>query len=134
MYLWRVPTTVLLVEDEVDLSDAVSIALRRAGHQVVVAGTGEEAIAAVEEQAFDAVVMDRGLPDADGAAVAAQMRAMGHAGAIVIVSGYGGQLHEETCRTSGADSVLLKPFRLAELVDVVQGLLGDRRMVAAATS
>jgi DNA-binding response OmpR family regulator len=128
-----VPSTVLLVEDEVDLADAMSMALRRAGFHVVVADTGADALAAVRTQAPDAVVMDRGLPDLDGAAASAQMRAMGFPGPIVIASGYTGQLHEVTCQQSGADTVLAKPFGLAELVAVVRDLLAHREAVAASS-
>ena len=119
----------LLVEDEVDLADAMSMALRRAGFHVVVVDRGADALATVRAHEVDAVVMDRGLPDIDGTAASAQLRAMGFAGPIVIASGYSGQLHEVTCQQSGADSVLAKPFSLAELVAVVRELLAERHAV-----
>ena len=121
----------LLVEDEPDLAHVMSEALLRAGHEVVVADTGARALATIRSRHVDVVVVDRGLPDGDGTAAVAQMRALGFTGAVLVTSGYVGPEHEAACRDAGADGVLSKPFRLAELVERVQELVDGQELVVA---
>ncbi len=125
-----VPISVLLVEDEPDLAHVMSLALERAGHQVVMADTGAHAVEIIRSAHIDVVVTDRGLPDMDGAEAVAQMRVLGYAGAVLVTSGYAGEEHEAVCREAGADLVLNKPFTLAELVERVRQLASGQEMVA----
>ena len=113
------PTRVLLVEDEPDLSGPMSIALRRAGFEVLVVDSGAAAIVAAELQQPDVVVLDRGLPDMDGTAVAAHLRGAGFAGFLIVASARSGADHASESRAMGADWLLDKPFTLAELVACV---------------
>ena len=110
------PTTVLLVEDEPDLVRVMTISLSRAGFDVLVCGTSAEASEIVASHHVDILITDRGLPDADGADLVRDVRRDGFAGAVLVASGRSGAAHDEECRAAGADGVLAKPFRLAELV------------------
>ena len=67
--------TVLVVEDERKLRDFVRSYLERAGFTVLSTGSGAEAIAMAAEAAPDLVVLDLGLPDVPGEAVARELRA-----------------------------------------------------------
>ncbi len=125
-----VPISVLLVEDEPDLAHVMSLALQRAGHQVVMADTGARAVEIIGSAHVDVVVADRGLPDMDGAEAVAQMRALGYSGAVLVTSGHTGEEHEAVCREAGADRVLSKPFKLAEMVERVRQLASGRELVA----
>jgi two-component system KDP operon response regulator KdpE len=122
---------VLLVEDEPDLISVMERALSRAGHEVVVAQSGAQAIQVTRSRHIDVVTVDRGLPDMDGTVVAAQMRAGGFRGGIVVTSGYSGREHVDACLSAGADGVLCKPFALSELVDRVAELIGAAEAVQA---
>lgn len=113
------PTTVLVVDDEPDLVHVMELCLVRAGFDVVAAGTGQEARDAVAAHEIDVVVMDRGLPDMDGLEATALLRADDFQGAVIVVSGHVGPDHVAASLEAGADQVLAKPFRLAELVEHV---------------
>jgi DNA-binding response OmpR family regulator len=112
--------TVLLVEDEPDLAQAMALALGRAGFDVVAVGSGSQARADVGDRHVDVVVMDRGLPDMDGLEATASLRADGFLGAVLVTSGQSGPEHVAACLGAGADDVLGKPFTLAELVERVR--------------
>jgi DNA-binding response OmpR family regulator len=127
VYLRQVTATVLLVEDEPDLAHVMSVALRRAGHNVITADCGAAALAATDVHPVDVVVLDRGLPDMDGTEVATRMRAAGYGGTILIASGHSGEDHVTMCRDAGADGVLVKPFTLSELVGRIRTLDGGPR-------
>ncbi len=118
--VWAVPIRVLLVEDEPDLSGPMSIALRRAGFEVAVVHTGMAAIAAADDHRPDVVVLDRGLPDMDGTVVAMHLREGGFTGPLIVASGNSSEAHAIESRAAGADSLLAKPFMLAELVAQVR--------------
>src|ERR1700734_2035148 len=76
------PATVLVVEDERKLRDFVRSYLERAGFTVLSTGSGAEAITMAAETAPDLVILDLGLPDVPGEAVARELRA---ASAVPIV-------------------------------------------------
>lgn len=122
--------TVLVVEDDPDLVHVMSVALGRAGHDVLVAHTAARALEVVQSYAVHVVVTDRGLPDADGTQAIARMRELGYRGAVLVTSGQSGPEHEAACRAAGADAILDKPFRLAELVQRVVDLAGGGELVA----
>jgi DNA-binding response OmpR family regulator len=131
LYRGRVPATVLIVEDEPDLAQAMALALGRAGFDVVSVGTGAGARASVERRAVDVVVTDRGLPDMDGLEVTASLREDGFLGAVLVTSGHAGTDHVAACLGAGADDVLGKPFTLADLVDRVRGLVRPATVAGA---
>lgn len=108
--------TVLLVEDEPDLVHVMEIALTRAGFDVLATGSGAGACSVAQEHRPDVVVMDRGLPDMDGLDATVRLRENGYRAPILVVSGHASTDHVEACLRAGADVVLTKPFRLAELV------------------
>ena len=123
LYGDSVPATVLIVEDEPDLAQAMALALGRADFDVLTVHTGAGARAGVERRHVDVVVTDRGLPDMDGLDVTASLREDGFLGAVLVTSGQAGTDHVAACLGAGADDVLGKPFTLAELVDRVRGLV-----------
>ncbi len=123
----------LLVEDEPDLIQVMDRALSRVGLEVVVARSGAQAVQITRSRHIDVVTVDRGLPDMDGTVVAAQMRADGFRGGILVTSGYSGREHVNACRSAGADGVLGKPFALSELVGRVAELIGAAEAVQAPT-
>lgn len=126
-----VTLSVLLVEDDPDLAYVMSRALSGAGNEVVVADTAARALEIiVGSDRVDVVVTDRGLPDMDGAEAVARMRGFGFSGAVLVTSGHAGEQHEAVCREAGADGVLGKPFRLAELVDRVREMVEAPEFVA----
>jgi DNA-binding response OmpR family regulator len=121
--------TVLLVEDERQLRDLVRSYLERAGFMVLSTGSGAEAISMFGSAAPDLVVLDLGLPDVPGEAVAREVRAAG-ATPILMLTAKSGEEDRIAGLELGADDYVTKPFSPRELVLRVQAIL--RRGVPAA--
>jgi DNA-binding response OmpR family regulator len=102
---------VLLVEDDNSFADALSTALRRHGHDVVRAESGEQALAA---PVSDLVLLDLGLPDIDGIQVLRRIRERSQVGVIAITA-RGEESQRVLGLRNGADDYLVKPFGMAEL-------------------
>ena len=120
---------VLVVDDEQHIAEGVRFNLQADGHDVVVAETGEQALALLltERSIFDVVVLDVMLPGKDGFAVASELRAAGQYVPILMLTARGRP--EDVLRgfESGADDYLPKPFELGILLARVGGLLRRRR-------
>ena len=108
---------VLVVEDDHQLRDLVARGLREQGVNVVTASDGAGALAAVQRPpAFDAVVLDIGLPDSDGRDVCQALRAQGLTAPVLFLTALD-QLHDVLSGfAAGADDYLAKPFHVSELV------------------
>ena len=120
---------VLVVDDEQHISEGVRFNLQADGHEVIVAETGERALALLlaADATFDVVVLDVMLPGKDGFAVASELRAAGQYVPILMLTARGRP--EDVLRgfESGADDYLPKPFELGILLARVGGLLRRRR-------
>ncbi|ALJ34601.1 hypothetical protein AMK58_03725 [Azospirillum brasilense] len=112
---------VLLAEDEPVSQQAAAALLRRAGHEVTVVGDGRAALAAVEREPYDLVLMDVQMPDMDGIEATRRIRALsdgaGNTAGLRIVALTASAVPgaAERCRAAGADAVLEKPLRLSAL-------------------
>lgn len=106
---------VLLVEDEAPIQRALARYLRQAGISVCAAFTAEEALAVMDQEPFDVVVTDVGLPGQDGVALMEEIRCRFSGVPVVICSGEA----PPRGRFDGAFTAVLKPFRPAILVDAV---------------
>jgi len=114
--------TVLLVEDERQLRDLVRSYLERAGLMVLSTGSGAEAISMFGSAAPDLVVLDLGLPDVPGEAVAREVRAAG-ATPILMLTAKSDEEDRIAGLELGADDYVTKPFSPRELVLRVQAIL-----------
>jgi two-component system phosphate regulon response regulator PhoB len=105
-------TRVLVVEDDASMRLLCRFNLGVAGFDVVVAATGEEALAAAEAGRFDLVLLDVMLPDFSGIEVARRLRrGVGRARLpIVFVSARGSEEDLERGRVAGAIDYIVKPF------------------------
>jgi PAS domain S-box-containing protein len=120
-----VGASVLVVEDEAHLANAVVDALRDAGYVVAHASDGEEALAMIKEQTFDAVVCDLKMPRVDGRTFYRLLEAAapGLAKRVVFVTGdVAGTDAEQFLEESGC-TWLAKPFRLADLLKAIRDAL-----------
>src|SRR5215467_10058240 len=114
--------TVLLVEDQRKLRDLVRSYLERAGFTVLSTGSGAEAITLAASASPDLVVLDLGLPDIPGEAVASELRAAGSVPLLMLTAK---SSEEDRIRglELGADDYVTKPFSPRELVLRVQAIL-----------
>jgi len=119
----------LVVEDAQDLASALRVGLGRAGYAVDVALTGAEAVDKLGTNAYDLLVLDLGLPDADGFTLCAGVRAGTIAGPsgpelrILMLTARGELADRVRGLDEGADDYLVKPFALAELLARARALL-----------
>jgi len=114
---------VLVVEDEEDIAFPLVRTLEREGYTVTWVMDGEAALAQLQKEQEDVVILDLGLPDMDGLEVCRKARDAGYEGAIMIVTARGGELDRVVGLDYGADDYLAKPFGLAELQARVRALL-----------
>ena len=118
--------TVLVVDDDPKFAGIVARCLRGAGHECVIAGSGEDALRAVIEHQPEAIVLDVMMPAPDGMEVCRRLRDEGWAGAIVMVSARSNSADRDAAARAGADMFLAKPFPLDDLVSAITSLLGTR--------
>jgi DNA-binding response OmpR family regulator len=122
-------TTVLVVEDEIEIARIVRDYLRNAGFEVIVVGDGGSAVASVRSARPDLLVLDLGLPGRDGLDVAREIRRWSDT-PIVMLTARGDETDRIVGLELGADDYVVKPFSPKELVARVRAVL--RRSRAAA--
>ena len=128
------PLRVLVVDDEANIAELISMALRYEGFDVRAAHTGTKAVSAAKEFRPDAVVLDIMLPDFDGLEVLRRMRATEPDVPVVFLTARDAVEDRVAGLTAGGDDYVTKPFSLEELVARLRGLLrrsGARQAVAS---
>jgi signal transduction histidine kinase len=116
---------VLVVDDEPAVRDVLARILRRAGHDVVVAASGEKALELFIPGYYDLLFTDLGMPGMGGAALLAQLRARDPRLIAVVITGW--SQHEYSGETlPGAAAVVTKPFTSAQIAELVNELIGAR--------
>lgn len=113
----------LLIEDNERFAALLKRGLAAAGFVVDVLSTAEDATAALRASRFEIVVLDLGLPDADGLEVLTEMRQRRDATPVLILTARGSLKDRVTGLGTGADDYLVKPFALEELVARLRALL-----------
>ena len=117
---------ILVVEDDVDLGEALSDNLMTHGHNTEVCGTGEDALQLLENFHYDLIVLDWSLPGINGDEVCRRFRRHGGQSPIIFLTGRGDVNHIETGLDAGADDYMSKPFDIRELAARVKTLLKRR--------
>jgi DNA-binding response OmpR family regulator len=118
---------ILIVDDEVDLVEACTMALEREGHAVDATTDARQALASARRARPDLVMLDWIMPGADGGAVLSQLRAdatTAHTPVLVVSALPDG---DTRARSAGADAFLAKPFDADQLRDTVSAVLRTRR-------
>jgi two-component system CheB/CheR fusion protein len=115
---------VLVVDDNVDAAESLALVLRASGHEVWVAFDGETALARAAEVRPEVVVLDIGLPGADGYAIAGALRARrATAGAtLVALTGYGQPEDVAKAREAGFAHHLVKPIDPDRVLAIVAAI------------
>jgi DNA-binding response OmpR family regulator len=114
---------VLLVEDQLEMVAALRATLTR--HDIIVdhASNLSEAEAIVAEGNYDAVVLDRQLPDGDGLSLIPKLRASGNIVPVLVLTARGDLADRVAGLDQGADDYLAKPFAFEELLARLRALL-----------
>lgn len=128
------PLRVLVVDDEVNIAELISMALRYEGFEVQAAHTGTKAVQAAKDLRPDAVVLDIMLPDLDGLEVLRRMRTADPHLPVVFLTARDAVEDRVAGLTAGGDDYVTKPFSLEELVARLRGLMRRAGAQAAAGS
>jgi DNA-binding response OmpR family regulator len=113
---------ILVVEDDLSLSDIIGFALRRAGFEVKTAFDGEDALVAWADEAPALVLLDLNLPKLDGLTVCRRIRTESKT-PIIILSVRGGDEAVVQGLELGADDYIVKPFSPSQLVARIRAVL-----------
>lgn len=114
---------ILVVEDDATLGEAVTLALRQAGFSVDWARDGVQAEHALVGYAYDAMLLDLGLPRREGLEVLRQARARGATLPVIVLTARDTVEDRVRGLDAGADDYVLKPFALDELLARLRALL-----------
>src|ERR1043166_6873730 len=111
--------TVLIVDDERDIASFLAAFFERAGHEVLTAHTGEEAVALVQQRRPDLALLDLRLPHITGFEVLERVKEQNPV--VIMITGHGDVSLAVQAMQSGAENFLTKPIELAHL-----GVTADR--------
>jgi CheY-like chemotaxis protein len=118
--------TVLVADDNEVAQRLCRRVLEKAGHKVLTASDGVEAVTLALANPLDMILMDVAMPGMDGLEAMRQIKAQKPGMAIVIASAHSMASDRERFLAAGADDVLSKPFRLTDLTAVVDRLTANR--------
>ena len=120
----------LVVDDEPSILELLSAYLRMRGHDVLLAGDGEEALRLLSEHPVDVVLADVRMPRMGGLELLERVRDLNHPTAFVLMTGYGSIEAAVSALRNGARDYLLKPLKLREvntaLLDAVEQVRVER--------
>ena len=115
--------TILLVDDDPQVSEVLGLMLQQLGHQVTGFTNAREALEVFRQGDYKLVITDLGMPDISGRDVAKSVKAMKPETPVVLITGWGVQLDPAELKGTGVDGVIAKPFskevisaKLAELL------------------
>jgi two-component system response regulator MprA len=114
---------VLVVEDDGDLRRLLRRGLEEEGFEVMQASLGRDAVGLAEENLPDLLVVDIGLPDADGRDVCQAIRARGVDSPVLFLTARDQMVDRLAGFSAGGDDYLTKPFEFAELIARLRALL-----------
>ena len=119
-------TTILLVEDDLNIVDLIRSNLTARGFDVVVSIDGHDVLRQVEIEAPDIVLLDLMLPGADGFELCGRLRERSAVG-IIVISARGGEGDKVRALNLGADDYMTKPFGIDELLARITATLRRTR-------
>jgi two-component system alkaline phosphatase synthesis response regulator PhoP len=115
--------SILLVEDEENLQEALKLNLELEGYEITGAYDGAEALQAVQKEYFNLIILDVMLPEIDGITVCETIRLSNPDIPILILSAKNSSADRVLGLKKGADDYLTKPFNLEELLLRVNNLI-----------
>ncbi|MBI3138154.1 MAG: response regulator transcription factor [Sphingobacteriales bacterium] len=127
-------TSILLVEDEENLHEALKLNLELEGYEVTSAFDGAAALKAVSNEYFDLIILDVMLPEMDGISVTETIRLSNNEVPVLILSAKNSSADRVLGLKKGADDYLTKPFNLEELLLRVYKLINKNKKLQDKTT
>jgi len=122
-----VAATILVIEDEDHLRRTLVEILTAAGHSVEGARDGLDGLAQFQRGRFDLVMTDLSMPECSGLEVARALKKMSPATPVVLMTGWGDLLDPARIQEAGVDLMIVKPYRVERVLDIVAEALRLRR-------
>lgn len=121
----------LVVDDNPDITESLSILLEILGHEVAVENDPHAALARLGRESFDVCLLDIGMPRMDGLELARRIRATVPAPqpVLIAITGFGGHSDRQAALDAGFDRFLVKPLRVDSLI----AMLGELEPVLASS-
>ena len=116
---------ILLVDDEQNIREVLSEALREAGYCVDTATNGEEALQILHQQSFDLMLLDIRMPIRSGLDLLKLLSKTGQRPPILVITGLASNDEIDEALRLGASKCIRKPFHLKNLLSEITGLLHD---------
>ena len=119
------PKKILVVDDKANIVLSLEFLMKKAGYDVRTASNGEEALAAIDADPPDLILLDVNMPTKNGFEVCETIRARNEWAHIhiIMLTAHGRDIEREKGLALGADDYLTKPFAIREVVSKVQELL-----------
>jgi DNA-binding response OmpR family regulator len=114
---------VLVVDDDIDILDALQLTMEYAGYEVIAVSRGDKVIPMVRECQPDLILLDVLLSGADGRKIARELKSTEYARDIPLILVSAHPSASVSAAAWGADAFLAKPFDLDQLIEMVQSLI-----------
>ncbi|WP_267388529.1 response regulator transcription factor [Sphingomonas sp. GC_Shp_3] len=124
---------ILLAEDDAEIVDFIERGLGDLGHALVQVTNGADALHTGATPGFDAIILDRMLPQMEGLEVLRRLREREVATPVLVLTAKGGVADRVDGLNAGADDYLVKPFAMAELVARLNALVRRAPLSTAVT-
>lgn len=121
---------VLLVDDEKEFLELLTMRLTKRNIEVRSASSGEEALAALSEGGFDVVVLDVRMPGMDGIETLSRMKALAPDVEVIMLTGHANTEVAERGMEMGSFDYLIKPVSINELLIKLQDACRKKRLMA----
>ena len=117
---------ILIIEDEVRVGNLLAESIQLQGHEAILASSGPEGLALIEQRGPDAVFLDLVMPQMSGLEVLRQMQATPPALPVIVITGHASAAQIEEAKRLGAIDCVVKPFVLNRLNQALGKLLKDQ--------
>src|SRR5207253_1878315 len=125
--------TILIVDDDMELSDGLRMVLERQGHKIIQARDGQQGKQAIYNHRPDLVILDMMMPRMGGYPVLEHFRDKADAPPIIMITANEGSRHKAYAEYLGVVDYIRKPFAMERLLDAVdRGLRGEDQAADAA--
>ncbi|HLB54696.1 MAG TPA: response regulator [Gemmatimonadales bacterium] len=121
------PTTLLVVEDDLEMRSLLRDVLQGRGFRVLVESAGEGAMAVSESERLDVVIVDKEMPGLNGLDLLSFFRLRLPDVPVILITAFGGPRVAEEAFRRGAARYLEKPFRVTDLLSAIRSVTGNMR-------
>lgn len=122
---------ILLIEDDIDLCEAVSLQLKKNDYDTDICTSGTDALFYASQQSYDAIILDRMLPGIDGMTILQSLRRSGIQTPVIMATAMNNISDRIDGLDAGADDYIVKPFDVGELLARIRALTRRPALVSS---